>query len=98
MKSLRDRPDAAASIRIVHSIPGRLRLRVPPHIDARLVRECVQDVEGIVSCVFSPTTRGILVRYGPEVSLDAILEAVGEAAGDGTVAESRPDGTDVAVV
>src|SRR5262245_8521373 len=96
MRSLQDRADAASSIRIVHSIPGRLRLRLPAHVDAELVTHSVQDLAGGVSCVSALRTRGLLVLYRPEVSIEAILEAVREGAGDSALVESRTDASDEA--
>jgi len=67
----------SGSLSVVHSMPGRVRFRIPVGARADALSEAVTAVEGVVSCAWSPRTRGLLVRYDPEVtSEDAITDAV----------------------
>src|SRR5262245_50435728 len=66
-------------MRIVHHIPGRLRLRLPPEAAGDALAEAIQRVPGVRGSAWSPRTRGLLVLYRPEPAVDAaILEVVRE--------------------
>jgi len=68
-------------LRVVHDIPGRLRVRVPAWVDPEGLIQAVQAVTGVASCTWSPTTRGLLVAYGPATSAGALLEVIRRATG-----------------
>lgn len=66
-------------MRIVHHIPGRLRLRAADHADGQALTEALQHVPGVRSCAWSDRTRGLLVLYEPgPPTADAILEALAD--------------------
>jgi len=55
------------SIKVLHSIPGRIRLRLsvaPQNTDE--MQETVKNHPGIDQVLFSPVTRSLLLRYDPE--------------------------------
>ena len=71
--------DAAHGILdIVHRIPGRLRVRVPSAVPAEQLSQQIAALAGVTSAVWSPLTRGLLVRYDPERAAEA--EIVGAIA------------------
>jgi len=73
--------DAPHAIRIVHDIPGRLRLRLPPGATGAGLQDVVDGLEGALSSVWSPRTRSLLVRYDAAVLTPAaIARAVAERA------------------
>ena len=63
---------------IVHHIPGRLRLRVPPSVGGDDLVESLQRVDGVRSCAWSPLTRSVLVLYDAD---PATAAAIADAAG-----------------
>jgi hypothetical protein len=66
-------------MRIVHHIPGRLRVRVPPPADGESLAEALQKVPGVRSAAWSPRARSVLVLYeAAPGAAPAILEALGE--------------------
>src|SRR5262245_49846735 len=78
-------------MRIVHHIPGRLRLRVPESVDGPALTEVLERLPGVHGCAWSERTRGLLVLYEPEPSTaETVLDALSE---HGPVAPSsaRPD-------
>ena len=79
---LDDWADAPRAIRIVHDIPGRLRLRLPPGASGAGLQDAVDGLDGALSSVWSPRTRSLLVRYDASVLTPAaIAQAVAEHAG-----------------
>ena len=76
-------PGRTRQIRIVHDIPGRLRLRLPRQATGDGVPQAVRAVSGVISCEWSPLTRSLLVVYGPEASVEAIVAEVQGAAAVG---------------
>lgn len=48
---------------IVHDIPGRIRLRVPPGATVEGLAEAVAARPGVTSATWSPRTRSLLVLY-----------------------------------
>ncbi len=65
------------TVRAVHNIPGRLRLRLPPLRESVQPSAAVEGLAGVRRWAWSPRTRGLLVVYDPgSISADAIIEAV----------------------
>jgi hypothetical protein len=48
-------------LRIVHEMPGRLRVRVPPELDLPRLAEAMRGEPGVVSATWSPRTRSLLL-------------------------------------
>jgi Heavy metal associated domain 2 len=66
---------------IVHDIPGRLRLRLPPGAGAAGLTDVLDRIPGAQGTVWSPRTRSLLVHYDPGVLNAAdIARAVAEHA------------------
>jgi alkylation response protein AidB-like acyl-CoA dehydrogenase len=57
---------AEGTLEIVHRIPGRLRLRVPPGVSGTELRDAIAALPGVTSAAWSPLTRGLLVLYDRE--------------------------------
>ena len=57
---------APGTLEVVHRIPGRLRVRVPPGANGAQLRDTVAALPGVSSATWSPLTRGLLVLYDPE--------------------------------
>jgi hypothetical protein len=73
--------DAPRAVRIVHDIPGRLRLRLPPATTGAGLGDVVDRLNGAQSSLWSPRTRSLLIRYDPSVLTPAeIVRAVAEHA------------------
>jgi hypothetical protein len=73
--------DAPRAVRIVHDIPGRLRLRLPPGAATTGLQGVIDGLNGAQSSVWSPRTRSLLIRYDPGVLTAAeITRAVAEHA------------------
>jgi hypothetical protein len=69
-------------LRVVHNIPGRLRLRLPAAAEAEGLTEAVEAKSGVTGCTWSPRTRSLLVRYQPEhVNAADIAASVARHAG-----------------
>jgi heavy-metal-associated domain-containing protein len=89
MASTRDR------VTVLHSIPGRLRLRLPDRSDSASLIDALGATPGIVSSSWSSRTRTLLVRYAPDtITANAISETVGRhtraAVDDRQIAISKP--------
>ena len=69
------------AVRVVHDIPGRLRMRLPASADGAGAAERVRGLAGVEHCAWSPRTEGLLTVYGPPVSADTIIQAVRDATG-----------------
>jgi Heavy metal associated domain 2 len=64
---------------IVHDIPGRLRLRLPPGAGSTGLTDVLNQMPGAQSTVWSPRTRSLLIHYDPGVLTAAdIARAVAE--------------------
>jgi Heavy metal associated domain 2 len=73
--------DAPRAVRIVHDIPGRLRLRLPPGASTAGLQGVIDGLNGAQSSVWSPRTGSLLIRYDPGVLTPAeIARAVAEHA------------------
>jgi len=66
--------DAAhETLEVVHRIPGRLRVRIPPTVDAADLSDAVSALPGVASATWSPLTRGLLVLYDRERADEAAI-------------------------
>jgi hypothetical protein len=73
------RPEHA--LRIVHVMPGRLRLRGSPRARGEELAEVIRGLAGVRSCQWSRQTGSLLVLFDPDaITGDAITEAVAEHA------------------
>jgi hypothetical protein len=80
-----------SGLRVVHEIPGRLRIRVPPDVDLPRLAEAVRTEPGVLSSTGSARTRGLLVLYEPESqSGEALKDALGRHSGLDVPYESPP--------
>ena len=65
---------------VEHSLPGRLRVRVPRNANLELMIEALGSRPGVIGVTASPLTGGVLVRYDPEqTDAGSLLEAVAGA-------------------
>jgi hypothetical protein len=73
--------EAPRALGIVHNIPGRLRLRLPPGARAAGLTDVLDRLPGAQSTVWSPRTRSLLIHYDPGLLNAAdIARAVAEHA------------------
>jgi hypothetical protein len=80
-------------LRVVHELPGRLRVRVPPSVDLSRLADAVRTEPGVIGATSSARTRGLLVFYDPErLDATALRDALSRHSGREAVEE-----TDVAV-
>jgi hypothetical protein len=71
-----------ATVAIVHRVPGRLRVRVPPGVRPDGLSEAVGALDGVTAVTWSPRTRGLLVLYEREaLEADRILATIVAHAG-----------------
>jgi hypothetical protein len=69
-------------LRVVHDIPGRVRLRLPAAAQTEGLPQAVASEPGVTSCAWAPRTRSVLVRYEPGVATSAaVIESVARHAG-----------------
>jgi len=81
LSRLDDWANAPRAIRIVHDIPGRLRLRLPPGTSGVGLTDVIDGLNGALSSVWSPRTKSLLIRYDAGVLRPAeIVRAVAEHA------------------
>lgn len=65
---------------VEHSLPGRLRVRVPRNAKLELMIEALGSRPGVIGVTASPLTGGVLVRYDPEqTDAGSLLETVANA-------------------
>jgi Heavy metal associated domain 2 len=68
-----DRPRLA----VVHSIPGRLRVRLPPNARTQAIEESVARLPGVTQCRWTPRTRSLLALYRPdEVGAGGLVDSI----------------------
>lgn len=66
---------------VVHDIPGRLRLRLPPGAGSAGLTDVIDQLPGAQGTLWSPRTRSLLIHYDPDVLNAADIErAVAEHA------------------
>src|SRR5437879_163631 len=63
----RDEWAEARAVSIVHDMPGRLRLRLPPGASTAGLTDVIDRLNGARSSVWSPRTRSLLIRYDASV-------------------------------
>jgi hypothetical protein len=69
-------------LRIIHNIPGRLRLRLPVAAETDGLTEAIEAKSGVTDCRWSPRTRSLLVRYEPaRVSAAELAASVAQHVG-----------------
>jgi hypothetical protein len=62
---------------VVHSIPGRLRVRLPPNARTQALQEAVGRLPGVTQCRWSPRTRSLLALYRPEeVGTEVLVDSI----------------------
>ena len=78
-------------VRVLHRIPGRVRLRLPDATDPREVVTALEGQPGLLSWRWSQRTRSLLVLYDAQAtSGDAVLEIVTGGLGDADL-ERHPE-------
>lgn len=61
----------------MHSIPGRLRVRLPPQARTQALQEAVARLPGVTQCRWSPRTRSLLALYRPEeVGASVLVDSI----------------------
>jgi hypothetical protein len=71
-----------SELRVVHSSPGRLRVRIPPAAPADDLAAAVLQEAGVVGSRWSARTRSLLVLYRPDTaSADALTDTVARLTG-----------------
>jgi Heavy metal associated domain 2 len=78
---------------VVHSIPGRLRIRLPPNARTQALEEAVARLPGVTQCRWSPRTRSLLALYRPdEVGAGVLVDSIAAQADvDSAPAMSAPE-------
>jgi hypothetical protein len=80
-----------SALAIAHTLPGRVRLRVPPHARTRQLTDVVSALDGVTACTWSGRTRSLLVHYVPDTTTASeIAERV--AAHVGALAPAEANG------
>ena len=71
-----------SELRVVHSSPGRLRLRVPPAVPAEDLAGAMLQQDGVVGSRWSARTRSLLVLYRPDAAdTDTLVDRVAHLTG-----------------
>jgi hypothetical protein len=74
--------DASDDLRVVHGIPGRIRLRLPRGTPGAGLTETLAGHRGIQVSAWSPRTRSLLVLFEPgEVTSEEVVDVVARHAG-----------------
>lgn len=82
MRPHRDLVDERSTLRVVHALPGRLRLRGPARAVSEELAETIRGLAGVRSCSWSARTRSILVLFEPDtITAAAITQAVASQTG-----------------
>lgn len=72
----------APTLAIVHTMQGRLRLRLPPTTDAAGLLEAVRALDGVTQASWNARTHGLLLHYRPdETTAATLIEAVAAQTG-----------------
>ena len=67
---------APAALAIVHTMQGRLRLRLTATAETGGLVEAIRSLPGVTQCTWNPRTHGLLVHYHPgEITPVAIIQA-----------------------
>jgi hypothetical protein len=87
---------AAPVLDVVHRIPGRLRVRLPSDAHTDGLGDVVGALPGVTSAVWSPVTRGLLVRYDAQrADEQAIIDAIAEQAQVDVAPPAQPESNGV---
>jgi hypothetical protein len=71
-----------SELRVLHSIPGRLRVRIPPAAAVEDLAAAVLQEEGVVGSRWSGRTRSLLVLYRPDAAdADTLTDRVAHLTG-----------------
>lgn len=71
-----------SELRVVHSSPGRLRVRIPPAVPAEDLAAAVLQEDGVVGSRWSARTRSLLVLYRPAAAAaDTLTDTVARLTG-----------------
>lgn len=80
-----------ATLRILHRIPGRLRLGFPDHADPREVVTALEGQRGFLSWRWNQRTRSLLLLYDAQAtSSEALLEIAASRLGGADVEHALP--------
>ena len=80
-----------APVRILHRIPGRVRLRLPDAADPRDVVTALEGQPGLLSWRWNQRTHSLLVLHDPlAISGEAVLQLVTGSLGDADVEQAPP--------
>ena len=94
---------APVALAVVHSMLGRVRLRIPATGESSGLVDALRAVPGVTDAAWNPRTSGLLVRYRPEDTTSAaIIRAVATETGipapsHATVAEVPDEPLPVAI-
>jgi hypothetical protein len=77
-----------APLRVLHDIPGRLRVALPDRVDPGPVLESLRKLGGVTLTRWSPRTRSLVVLYDPAATTPHALRETIEA----NVEEPEPIG------
>jgi hypothetical protein len=81
------------SLRVVHDIPGRLRVRLPPGVPTGGLEAALAAEPGVIGSVVSSRTRSVLVLYDLEHGdRNGIVEAVARSTGLERLADDHGSG------
>src|SRR5579884_1237846 len=80
---------AATEPQIIHSLPGRIRLRIPPGAPPGL-KQRLEQIPGVSRVEVNPLTGNALISFQPSATDPAALLEAARAH-----AESRTDGSEV---
>jgi len=83
--------EAPRAVRVVHDIPGRLRLRLPPGASTAGLQDLLDQLSGAHSSVWSPRTRSLLIRYDPSALTPA---QIAQTVADHADLEAPPSSAD----
>ena len=73
---------------VIHSIAGRLRIRLPVGAAGAVLEKHLRGHEGVTSCHYDPRTRSLLIQYrAGEVAVETLLNEVRSITG----AEADPE-------
>lgn len=85
---------APAALAIVHSMQGRLRLRLAAPAETAGLVEAMRSLPGVTACTWNPRSHGLLVHYQPEEITPATII---QAAATHTGMEAPESGDDSSV-
>src|SRR5262252_2478447 len=82
MMAHRRSSDERFALRVVHAVPGRLRLRGPARVVNEQLADSVRTLEGVQACQYSPQARSLLVLFEPDtIAARSIVEVAARHAG-----------------